>query len=445
MLDYSDVQGNILRGYSHSFARFAFLQFDNSQRARAWLAASVGQVTTAENWDGSRPSSTFNVAFSPAGLAQFGVNQAVIDAFSQEFREGMAARASLLSDIGRSAPEQWEHGLGTTTARGIHTAICVYGDTPVDVDARFAAVLSTTATGVSVIYAKDARVLPGNLEHFGFRDDISNPTIEGEPPRRNDGGGLISSNGAEQPVALGEFIFGYPGQGGLTYAHPPAPFDRNGTYVVFRKLYQDVAAFRAYVVSSAVHLRLDSEWLAARMVGRWRDGTPLVLSPSAPDPAISGDPTRINRFGYASDASGLGCPIGAHIRRANPRDALTGGLGAVEGHRILRRGISYGDPLPDGAPEDGADRGLLFVSCGVSLREQFEFVQRIWLNDSGFTGTLDPAQKDPLVGSNGGQGTMTIPMSGFPRRLQSLPDFVTLRFGIYLYAPSIQALHHLSS
>ena len=445
MIEFADIQGNILRGYTFPFAQFSFVSFENTAAARSWLSSVVDSVTTAEDWGGQAPKSTFNIAFTFLGLRKFGVAESILASFSETFRMGMAERSRLLGDTGASAPGQWENQLGTPDAiAGTHAVVSIYGRSETDINARFNTVLPNRFSGVSVINQQKGKLLPLNREHFGFRDGISQPPIEGATQPRIKGGGLPTQNGDSSPLAVGEFVLGYPGQSGIQHSRPLAPFDKNCTYMVYRKLYQDVAGFRSYVSDAATKLRLDPESVASRIVGRWPDGTPVILSPNAPDEGISGDPDRVNNFQFSQDPRGLGCPIGAHIRRSNPRDGLAGGFIAVEGHRIIRRGIPYGKPLPVGSADDRQDRGLIFVAFNVNIREQFEFVQRLWLNDSGFTGVLDPNQKDVVAGNNDGTGTMTLPMKGFPRQLQEIPSFITLRHGAYLLVASMRALRSLT-
>jgi deferrochelatase/peroxidase EfeB len=180
------------------------------------------------------------------------------------------------------------------------------------------------------------------------------------------------------------------------------------------------------------------------MVGRWQSGAPLALAPTDDDPGLGEDAFRHNDFGYADDARGLKCPVGAHARRANPRDAFDDdGSVNVRLHRMIRRGTSYGPILPEGVLEDdGLDRGIIFVFAGSHLRRQFEFVKTQWLNDGIFVGA--PAEKDPLVGANDGTGTFTIPQRPIRRRLTELPPFVVTRGGEYCFAPSLPALKWLA-
>jgi len=223
----------------------------------------------------------------------------------------------------------------------------------------------------------------------------------------------------------------------------PPVLGRNGTYVVFRKLHTKVAAYRQYLHARAVS-RAEEALLGAKMVGRWPSGAPLALAPTADDPALGQDARRHNNFGYADDPRGLKCPVGAHARRANPRDAFDNdGSVNVRLHRMIRRGTSYGPPLPDDAlDDDGLDRGIVFVFAGAHLKRQFEFVKTHWLNDGIFIGA--PAEKDPLVGPNDGTGSFTIPQRPIRRRLPDLPPFVVTRGGEYCFAPGLRAMSWLA-
>jgi Dyp-type peroxidase family len=216
---------------------------------------------------------------------------------------------------------------------------------------------------------------------------------------------------------------------------------RNGSYLVFRKLAQDVAGLRRYL---RAHSRGEgeAEILGAKLVGRWADGTPLALS-DVPDPQLS----TATDFGYAElDPHGLRCPLGAHVRRANPRDALTrdavASMRIVNRHRLLRRGVLYGPRLADGTVEDdGIDRGLLFLCINADIERQFEFVQQTWINNAKFGGLYD--SPDPIAGSGG--GVMTIPQPQLRRRLTGMPRFVRMLGGGYFFLPSRSALRYLAA
>jgi Dyp-type peroxidase family len=257
------------------------------------------------------------------------------------------------------------------------------------------------------------------------------------------GDGQPNGRGGWREVATGEFLHGYADEDGGLPAAPAAPFDRNGTFVVYRKLAMDIAAFRRCVADAGYPGGPDL--LAAKLVGRWPDGTPLVRSPERPDPALAADPARINDFAYRDDADGLRCPIGAHIRRANPRDAEGFWSGRLTNrHRIIRRGRPYGPPLPDGVMEDdGVERGLIFICFNADIWRQFETIQALWIDDGDPFG-LGP-DKDFLVGEpHGTVGKMTI-QGRPPFFLKPQPRFVTLRGGEYLYRPSVSGLRRLAA
>ena len=290
--------------------------------------------------------------------------------------------------------------------------------------------------GVELIWRQECYQLPTGRTSFGFKDGIGQPAVEGS--------GRPSSNPHERPLKAGEIILGYPDETGELPPMPtPEVLGRNGTYVVVRKLHTKVAAYRRYLRDRAA-TRADEALLGAKMVGRWQSGAPLALAPTGDDPELGQDALRHNDFGYADDARGLKCPLGAHARRANPRDAFDddGGVN-VRLHRMIRRGTSYGPILPEGVlDDDGLDRGIVFVFAGANLKRQFEFVKTQWLNDGIFVGA--PAEKDPLVGANDGSGSFTIPQRPIRRRLTELPPFVVTRGGEYCFAPSLPALKWLA-
>jgi Dyp-type peroxidase family len=219
--------------------------------------------------------------------------------------------------------------------------------------------------------------------------------------------------------------------------------------MVYRKLRQDVVLFRTTLREAATRYEHDEEMLAAKVVGRWRNGTPLVNSPDHPDPDFKDTATKSNDFRYLDDdADGRRCPLGAHIRRSNPRDALgwpgLGGAGLLSfRHRIIRRGTPYGPALPiDAADDDGADRGLVFVCFNASISRQFESVQLQWLNDgNGFHIGHD---SDFLLGSPLGTGKMTL-QGDPPFFLSPQGPFVSTRGGEYLFVPGITALRALAA
>jgi Dyp-type peroxidase family len=344
----------------------------------------------------------------------------------------MAARAEALGDTGENAPDHWEQPLGSPE---VHIALTALAPDA----AQFEVVLGrarealSDLSGVVPIWRQDVYSLPTERDPFGFKDGISQPAIEGS--------GIPGSNPHEPPLKAGEFILGYQDETG-DLLPPPQPdvLGRNGTFMVFRKLHTRVAAFRQYLRERAAS-PAEEELLAAKIVGRWRSGAPLVLAPERDDPELGADPHRNNAFLYGDDPRGLKCPLGSHIRRMHPRDSVI--VGEVRLHRMIRRGTSYGPPLPEDALEDdGADRGIMFAFIGAHIARQFEFVQAQWVNDGKFFGA--PSEKDPLIGPNDGSGQFTIPQQPIRRRLQGLPAFVVNRGGEYCFMPSLPALRWLA-
>ena len=300
--------------------------------------------------DSGRPTSDpsraawITVAFTHEGLKALGVPQESLDSFAPEFRQGMAARAAELGDVGESSPANWEKPLGT---RDVHVALAALSPDA----ARLETVLERARraheelSGVELIWRQDCYQLPTGRTSFGFKDGIGQPTVEGS--------GIEGSEPDRRPIKPGEFILGYPDEtGGLPPMPTPEVLGRNGTYLVFRKLHTRVAAYRQYLRAKAAN-REEEAMLAAKMVGRWPSGAPLTLAPEHDDPALGADPDRNNNFSYADDLRGFKCPAGAHARRANPRDALDHEMSVdVRLHRMIRRGTSYGPMLPAGVLED---------------------------------------------------------------------------------------------
>ena len=435
ILELDDIQSGALHPRPSPYVgTYLLLRIDDRDAGRELVRRLYPVV------DSGRPSSDpsrdawITVAFTHHGLKALGVPQESLDSFAPEFRQGMAARAAELGDVGESSPANWEKPLGT---RDVHVALAALSPDA----ARLETVLERARrahqelSGVELIWRQDCYQLPTGRTSFGFKDGIGQPTVEGS--------GIEGSEPEGRPIKAGEFILGYPDETGSLPPMPsPEVLGRNGTYLVFRKLHTRVAAYRQYLRVKAAN-REEAALLAAKMVGRWPSGAPLELAPERDDPALGADPDRNNNFSYADDLRGFKCPAGAHARRANPRDALDHEMTVdVRLHRMIRRGTSYGPILPEGVvDDDGADRGIIFVFAGTHIKRQFEFVKTQWLNDGIFIGA--PNEKDPLVGPNDGSGTLTIPKRPIRRRLRDLPPFVVTRGGEYCFAPGLQALRWL--
>jgi Dyp-type peroxidase family len=441
-LDFSDIQGNILRGYGFPAAAYIFVRIDGAEEGRGWVGELIDPLTTNEEWTGGKPDWTLNVAFTCAGLEALGVTAAVIDRFPLEFREGMAARAAELGDVGPSSPEHWDEGLGTGDA---HALVTINARTQEALDERLEWLRSRieTSQGLKIVHEQVTALLPLAREHFGFSDGMAQPSIEGDRLPNRPGTGIPESRGRWRPLRAGEFILGYEDEDGGLPEAPPEPLGKNGTFMVYRKLHQDVALFRNTIKDIGEKFPGGPELLAAKIVGRWPDGTSLVQSPDQPDASISTDPDKLNDFRYEDDPEGLRCPLGAHVRRVYPRDALGWGGNMSTRHRLIRRGLPYGPPLPASAAEDDrVERGLVFICFQANIKRQFEVVQGQWINDGNAFGLGH--DKDYLLGDPHGTGKMTIQGSP-PFFVSPQPSFVTTKGGEYLFMPGVTALKALAA
>ena len=436
MLELDDIQSGVLRPRPSPYAATCILiRVDDRRDGRESLRRLSKVVAAAADTTSPTGDAWLSVALTFQGLRSLGVPQSSLDSFPPEFQQGMAARAAELGDTGESSPEHWEKPLGTPDVHIVLAALAPDAS-------RLESVLErgrkayAELPGVTPIWRQDCFALPNGKEAFGFRDGISHPAVEGS--------GIPGSNPKEHPLKAGEFVLGYVDEmGGFPDLPQPEALGRNGTYVVLRKLHQRVAAFRQFLKANSTGPE-EEELLAAKLMGRWRSGAPLALSPDRDDPALGADPTRNNAFlYYEDDKLGLKTPPGSHVRRTNPRDGLTESGTYVNIRRMIRRGTSYGPPLPEDALEDdGADRGLMFVFIGAHLKRQFEFVQSTWVNAGEFIAAS--GQKDPIAGANDGSGDFTIPRRPVRRRLQGLPRFVVTRGGEYCFMPGLRALRWLA-
>jgi Dyp-type peroxidase family len=433
-VEIDDVQSGALRPRPVPYeGKFVFLRVDDRHAGRAMLRRLL-PVTSGGLPDADRSQDAWvSVAFTYQGLKALGVPQESLDTFPRAFREGMAARAELIGDVGESAPVHWEAPFGTGD---VHIALSALASDGAQLSKKLeqARVAFEDTPGVQVIWQQEVRQLPTGRTTFGFRDGISHPNIEGV--------GLPGSNPQEAPLKAGEFILGYPDEtGNLPPMPAPDVLGRNGTYAAVRKAHTNVAAWRRFLRANSSSAE-EEALLAAKMVGRWPSGAPLALTPEHDDPELAADPHRVNNFLYREhDDRGYRCPAGAHIRRANPRDSTI--IGDARMHRLIRRGTTYGPPLPEGVLEDdGADRGLVGVFLGAHLERQFEFIKAEWINDGNFIGY--PGEKDAVAGHHGGTGTLTIPEKPIRRRLRNLPSFVVTRGGEYCFVPGLRALRWLA-
>jgi Dyp-type peroxidase family len=432
-LELHDIQAGALHPRPSPYAgAYILLRIDDRHAGRELLRRLIPVLDSAAGSAAPDRQPSLTVALSFQGLKALGVPEASLASFPPEFQHGMAARAAELGDVGENAPEHWEAPLGSPD---VHIALVALAPDASQLETVLERARDglRDLSGVVAIWRQDVYALPNEREPFGFKDGMGQPAIEGS--------GIPGNNPHEAPLKAGEFILGYVDEtGDLPPMPQPAVLGRNGTYVVFRKLHARVAAFRQYLRERAA-TQADEELLAAKFVGRWRSGAPLALAPERDDPELGADGQRNNAFIYGDDERGLKCPFGAHARRMNPRDSTV--TGVVRLHRMIRRGTSYGPPLPEGVLEDdGADRGIMFAFVGAHLARQFEFVQTQWINDGKFIGA--PDEKDPLTGANDGSGQFTVPQQPIRRRMQGLPAFVINRGGEYCFMPGLRALRWLA-
>jgi Dyp-type peroxidase family len=369
-----------------------------------------------------------------------------------------ARRTRILGDSGPSNPERWRWG-GPTTQ--VHVLLLIYAGDEAEQKRQESRWIPPATSGLAEVATHEAGRQPDAREHFGFMDGIGQPVVAGSGRYNRQ----RQRTGHATEIAAGDFALGYTNEYGVRSPGPTVSPDddgegrlppaedgtgrhdlgRNGSYLVFRQLAQDVAGFWRFVRAAGPLVWPDDPQaavrLASKVVGRWPSGSPLVLHPDADGGAIDND------FTYApTDSLGLKCPLGAHVRRANPRDALgpdpKAALASVRRHRLLRRGRSYGHRLEDLSQDDGRERGLHFICLNADLERQFEFVQQTWVDNPVFAGLY--RETDPLLGQGeSGDRTFTVQAQPLRRRVPGLGRFVTVRGGAYFFLPGIRALRFL--
>jgi Dyp-type peroxidase family len=432
VLELDDIQGPLLRRRPDDYhGVYLLYEITDPTAARESLRQVLPEITSAASWDIPR-AFTLNVAFSYSGLKAIGLPADSLASFPEEFRAGMAARSAVLGDTGPDDPSGWREPLGSSS---LHVGVLII--TSAQEALAEPVKIASELRGVKIIDQLPVGVPETGREHFGFRDGIGGPYLIGSTDEPLPG---------HDPIMPGEFILGYEDETGKIPGMPsPDALGRNGTFMAFRQLSCDVASFRRFLKDHA-STPAEEELIAAKMVGRWRSGAPLALSPDSDDPELGADPRRNNNFSYYDqDLHGQRVPPGSHIRRINPRDALKDSVVDVKIHRLIRSGAAYGPVLPEGVLEDdGVERGIIFIFMGASLSRQFEFIQQVWINDGGFIGM--GTDKDPISGNNDeSQSSFTIPAKPVRRRLKGLPAFTRVRGGEYLFLPGLGALRWICS
>jgi deferrochelatase/peroxidase EfeB len=434
-LELEDIQHFLMARPPARAARYEFLTFKSAAGGREWLRGLVDKVGTAKVVGSSVVDSRWiTIGFTCNGFRALGVTESSLATFPEEFRQGMAARAEILGTTGSNQPEHW---VGELASFRLHAIAILFARDVAERERcrqeheRYV----KQCDGVELLSSLDLEAIPPfdyAHEHFGYRDRLSQPVI--------DGTGMVPTPGSGPPIKAGEFFLGYPDEEGPAAGLPqPEILTRNGSYVAYLMMQEHVGAFRNFLKEHG-ETPEQQELIAAKLMGRWRSGAPLVLAPDNDDPSLGADLQRNNDFTYAnSDAYGYACPLGAHIRRMNPRDTAVN----MNRRKMIRRGGTYGPPLPEGAPEDGIERGIAaFVGC-ASLVRQFEFAMNVWANDPKFHELGN--ERDPIFGTQNGTFEMTIPKRPIRKKITGLPAFTTIRGGAYFFLPGIRGIRHLMS
>jgi len=529
-LDLLDIQGHVLRAYGrfgYPKARYVFLNIRNSHRARQFVDAVTQKVTTAVCWgtgpdDLPPPAWTVNIALTYQGLKELELPRTSLIGFSPEFVEGMKQRRDILGDDGPSAPEHWDpiwRDNRKTREKDVHLFIALNALAPPSAETGLTGIqksmtqcdifleqayawlveeVKKSADGVIILGGnrgddgalldyQDVKVvmengMPTAKEHFGYTDGIGDPVFEGVPydEARVRGRGKQMADGSWTPLATGEFLLGHIDE---AHEYPPAPrpilLARNGTYMVYRKLHENVASFDQYLKQEGKKYAGGEELLAAKFVGRWRDnGAPLVAAPDLASKQVfdqkfaQASPAEQDRmlsdFTYDADMSGAKCPFSAHMRRINPRASLQMGRdpndvpgsyktiagafdtpGALSNRRrILRRGLPYGE-VKDRTKNDG-NHGIIIMMLNADINRQFEFVQQQWVNyGNDFKAGND---KEIILGNHSNEARFASkavlqvePTSDdAPYILSNIPRFVETRGGDYFFIPSLTALRMIA-
>lgn len=522
-LAIDEIQGNILLGFNKDFEALLFFKIVDAASFRRWLHGIAGRVTTTREVllfrrslrelrrDGAERTLRavwLQVAFSHAGLKKL-VSSAEIGKFRDEaFLQGLAARSERILRDPPGSARSWVIGGPHNPADAL---VLVAADATHDLEKEIDRLTAAaTSQGANLLLCQRGARLPlRDREHFGFRDGISQPGLRGRlsndphdllTPRENPADPYEGKPG-QTLLWPGEFVFGYAGQdpeakakeGGVLKEgpsslgdekHPLAPaWARNGSYLVFRRLRQEVGAFRRFIRREARRLSLPTDVLEAKIIGRFRSGAPIART-ATDDPGLGADDCANNDFRFAVASPAVGarsdncqcerrsppapkdfgariCPFAAHVRKTYPRyDAVRFGLGLgredTESHRILRHGIPFGPPYPDPEPEEGhdtAERGLLFLAYQTSIVEQFEHIQSAWANEveqrappSGFPFS---AGHDLIIGQNPHgprQFLLRLPDGMSGERIEILPadPFVLPTGGGYFFVPALTALRQIA-
>jgi Dyp-type peroxidase family len=488
----ANIQGNVFGGFNKPHQAMLYLKFADAESGKAFIDAVIDLITDSQvvfDWKktyedsfpkdlttGRRPDPSgelevgwTNLVLSAAGLEAIGAPGT--EGLAGEFREGMAAAKGRIGDDEESDPSRWIAPFGAPAE--LHAMAIVGADSEALRDKHLGEVREAmTAHGVVELGEQLGDLLPepeAGHEHFGFKDGVSQPRVTGvEPPE-----------GTEEQVAPDQFALldaaapetPPPPPGSGEYPTPPTPpgppaippWAREGSYLVYRRLRQNVAGFDAFVAEQAAALGVTPEELGALLVGRYKSGAPVELTHKEAEENPAGVPKDeearlgeavINDFDFApQDEDGHLVPQAAHIRKAYPRNQKEPGEDEAERHRILRRGIPYGKPLEPGEPpygggggtpaDDGHDRGLLFLCYQASIAEGFEFIQRNWVNNPTFPTVEGGAEagRDAIISQDSAEPKFHIPAKS---TTLTLARWVFTTGGEYFFSPSLSGLRELA-
>ncbi|MGZ8730186.1 MAG: Dyp-type peroxidase [Thermoanaerobaculia bacterium] len=474
LLEADDLQGNGLRGFDTNCLDLLGLKIDDAAAARAWLRALAPDIASlAHVHDYRRRRSANDPRTSVEVLVNVALSRYALDALEFDFRAigdglfnvAMGRLAGVFGDLAS------DYVIGQDKA---HTPDVLLLAGSQDANALTAAsdALVAGAAGLRLIYRERGEMLAGEVEHFGFRDGLSQVAARGVMP---DGTPLnLRSMHPDDPFAStfarpgqplvwpGQFVFGYATQTDDPLIEGPvfgAPWMRNGSLVVFRRLEQDVPAFRAFLRDEAAKRGVSARELGAQVVGRWEDGTPVSLRPNGPDAMLASDVLANNHFAFdgapavrvmdgavertipadPADERGLRCPLFSHVRKVNPRNLPTD---QGSGHhtlttQMIRRGIPFGPRF--GIGRDDEKRGLLFLAYQTSFTRQFKVLNNLWMNNPAAP-ERDGEGHDLLVGQDpaGGErfGTYLDAQGNETGRIATLARFVIATGGAFLFSPS---------
>ena len=478
-LDLDDIQGFILRGYRMPMVRHFLLTVGVPAQARKLVGRLVSgdesdapQITTAEEWQvgfaaGPRddaaevsrhkPDYCLNVGITWQGMIALEIKDRVptlsFNSFGA-FTVGAAARAKLVGDTGPSDPQNWIGGFGKGSDHVLLTLHALSPECLTSYSDRLAALFAEgnafreiwRQDGMALMEMKDGKPVFTSKVPFGYTDGLSVTTIRGGPE--------LSRADHQQPCEPWLFVLRDEAE---NYIVPePRELGLNGSFAVFKMIMTDVVGFENFLQSNKD--KIDPELLAAKMCGRWRNGVPLALSPETDSPPGGIPPEQLNNFEYVNpdgsgDPKGLRCPVGAHMRRANPRGQPVTGQGQAGGsnvtHRLIRRGMPYGPTYDPTQPYDGIERGLLGYFINSSIENQYEFVLSQWANNSEFAGAvrLHPKSKDPLIGTQDpSESIFVIPQANDapPIKITGFSTFITTKAAAYCFLPSVTAMKFIS-